>query len=55
MEEEFDIEGVEIMADNAVVWGHDHSKLDDRLDKPMNRVNEVDLKLNRNKCLFSTD
>ena len=28
MEEEFDIEGVEIIADNAVVWGHDHSKFD---------------------------
>ena len=56
MEEEFgDIEGVEIIADDVVVWGRDHSEHDDRLDKLMTRVNEVGLKLNRNKCQFSTD
>ena len=56
MEEEFgDIEGVEIIADDVVVWGRDHSEHDDRLDKLMTRVNEVGLKLNRKKCQFSTD
>ena len=47
MIEEFgDIEGVEIVVDDFLIWGENVAQHDERLEKFLNRVRQVGLKLN---------
>ena len=47
-----DIEGVEVIADDLVVWGKDVEQHDVRLRKMLDRYRGHNLKLNREKCHF---
>ena len=48
-----DIEGVEVIVDDLVVWGKDVEQHDVRLRKMLDRYRGHNLKLNREKCHFS--
>ena len=45
-----DIQGTEIVVDDILVWGRDVSEHDARLKQVLNRAQEVNLKLNLDKC-----
>ena len=45
-----DIQGTEIVIDDILVWGRDVSEHDARLKQVLNRAQEVNLKLNLDKC-----
>ena len=45
-----DIEGVEFIVYDLVVWGEDIEQHDERLRKMLDRSRECNLKLNRDKC-----
>ena len=45
-----DIDGAEAIVDDILVWGRDIQEHDARLKKVLDRVKEVSLKLNPNKC-----
>ena len=47
-----DIEGVEVIVDDLVVWGEDVELHDARLRQVLDRCRERNLKLNRGKCHF---
>ena len=47
-----DIEGVEVIVDDLVVWGEDVKQHDVRLKQVLDRCCERNLKLNREKCHF---
>ena len=47
-----DIEGVEVIVDDLVVWGEDVEQHDVRLRQVLDRCRECNLKLNREKCHF---
>jgi len=47
-----DIEGVEVIVDDLVVWGEDVEQHDVRLRQVLDRCRERNLKLNREKCHF---
>jgi len=47
-----DIEGVEVIVDDLVVWGEDMEQHDMRLRQVLDRCRERNLKLNREKCHF---
>jgi len=47
-----DIEGVEVIVDDLVVWGEDVEQHDVRLGQVLDRCRERNLKLNRGKCHF---
>ena len=47
-----DIEGVEVIVDDLVVWGEDVEQHDVRLRHVLDRCRECNLKLNREKCHF---
>ena len=47
-----DIEGVEVIVDDLVVWGEDVEQHDARLRQVLDRCRERNLKLNREKCHF---
>ena len=47
-----DIEGVEVIVDDLVVWGEDAEQHDVRLRQVLDRCRECNLKLNREKCHF---
>jgi len=47
-----DIEGVEVIVDDLVVWGEDVELHDVRLRQVLDRCRERNLKLNRGKCHF---
>ena len=47
-----DIEGVEVIVDDLVVWGGDVEQHDVRLKQVLDRGRERNLKLNREKCQF---
>ena len=45
-----DIDGAEAIVDNILVWGRDIQEHDARLKKVLDRLKEVNLKLNPKKC-----
>ena len=45
-----DIDGAEAIVDDILVWGRDTHEHDARLKNVLDRVQEVNLKLNRKKC-----
>ena len=45
-----DIDGAEAIVDDILVWGRDIQEHDARLKKVLDRVKEVNLKLNPKKC-----
>ena len=45
-----DIEGVEVVVDDIVVWGENKQQHDDRLIKVLERARLWNLKLNKTKC-----
>ena len=47
-----DIEGVEVIVDDLVVWGENVEQHDERLGQVLDRCRERNLKLNREKCHF---
>ena len=47
-----DIEGVEVIVDDLVVWGKDVEQLEVRLRRVLDHCRERNLKLNREKCDF---
>ena len=47
-----DIEGVEVIVDDLVVWGADVEQHDVRLRQVLDRCRESNLKLNKEKCHF---
>lgn len=47
-----DIDGVEVIVDDLVVWGEDVEQHDERLRQLLDRCRERNLKLNREKCHF---
>jgi hypothetical protein len=47
-----DIEGVEVIVDDLVVWGEDVTKHDERLRMVLERCRDKNLKLNPEKCRF---
>ena len=47
-----DIEGVEVIVDDLVVWGEDVEQHDVRLKQVLDHCRERNLKLNREKCHF---
>ena len=47
-----DIEGVEVIVDDLVVWGENVEQHDERLRQVLDRCRERNLKLNREKCHF---
>ena len=47
-----DIEGVEVIVDDLVVWGEDVEQHDVRVKQVLDRCRERNLKLNREKCHF---
>ena len=47
-----DIEGVEVVVDDILIWGENEQQHDDRLIQVLERARHRDLKLNRSKCQF---
>lgn len=47
-----DLEGVEVIVDDFVVWGEDVEQHDVRLRQVLDRSRESNLKLNKEKCHF---
>ena len=45
-----DIEGVERIVDDLLIWGKDQAEHDMRLVRALDRASEMSLTLNRNKC-----
>ena len=46
-----DIEGVEVVVDDLLVWGEDEEQHDSRLLKVLERARARNLKLNKDKCI----
>ena len=56
MVEEFrDLEGVDVIVDDLIVWGVDDDDHDRHLETLLERVEKSGLKLNREKCKFGLD
>ena len=47
-----DIEGVEVVVDDILVWGENEQQHDSRLKQVLERACHRDLKLNKSKCQF---
>ena len=47
-----DINGVEVVVDDVLVWGTNEADHDSRLTKVLNRARLQNLKLNKAKCQF---
>jgi hypothetical protein len=47
-----DYEGVEVIIDDILVHGRDQAEHDRRLEDVMRKINEVGLRLNKDKCTF---
>ena len=47
-----DIEGVEVVVDDILVWGTNEAEHDSRLIKVLDRARLQNLKLNKTKCQF---
>ena len=46
------IEGVSIYMDDIIIWGSNAAEHDERLMKTLQRLSEVELGLNMEKCVF---
>ena len=56
MIEEFgDLEGVEVIVDDVLIWGRNNEEHDARLQKFLKRVEKIGLKLNRKKCVVGAN
>ena len=53
IDEFWELEGVEVIVDDFLIWGENHEQHDERLEKFMVKLRESGLKLNREKSLFS--
>lgn len=49
-----DLEGVEVIVDDILIWGQNEQQHDKRLEKVMQRIRERNIKLNPEKCTFKT-
>ena len=47
-----DLEGVEVIVDDILVWGKDEEQHDQRLKRVLDRVREKHIRLNAQKCTF---
>ncbi len=47
-----DLEGVEVIVDDILVWGENEQQHDERLEKAMQRIRERNIKLNPDKCIY---
>ena len=47
-----DIEGVEVIVDDILVWGENEQQHDSRLNQVLERARHRELKLNKSKCQF---
>lgn len=47
-----DIDGADAIMDDIIVYGHSTEEHDQRLDRVLDRIQEVGLKLNKSKCEF---
>ena len=47
-----DMEGVEVIVDDILVWGTNKEQHNQRLERVLNRVREKNIKLNPEKCTF---
>ncbi len=47
-----DLEGVEVIVDDILVWGENEQQHDERLEKAMQRIRERNIKLNPAKCIY---
>ncbi len=50
-----DLEGVEVIVDDILVWGENEQQHDKRLEKVMQRIRERNIKLNPEKCTFKAN
>ena len=56
MVDEFgDLDGVEIAADDILIWGENHEQHDERLENFFKRYREAGLRLNPRKSVFSVN
>jgi hypothetical protein len=49
-----DIDGVEVIVDNILIWGKDEAEHNDRLKQVLERVRQINLKLNKDKSRIQT-
>lgn len=47
-----DLEGVEVIVDDILIWGENEKQHNERLEKVMRRIKEKNIKLNPDKCTF---
>lgn len=50
-----DIEGVEVIVDDIIIWGATIQEHDERLRKVLDRSRHCNLKLSKSKCKFRKD